>query len=867
MTNEIRIKYSINTDDIVKAQVAFDKLTQEEQDALNKLKKFNEELDDTGDAKSFASLTAQAEKLKAAISKLSPETEAFKTKSAEFKKITAELQRLERSAIGAGKKIGGLGDESMKAGGGLQGLLGKLGPLGPAVAGAFSIGAIVSFGQAALDVTGRFQSLEAVLKNTLGSDSAAQGALVRIKEIAATTPFSVEELTQSFVKLANQGFRPTNQQIIALGDLASSTGKSFDMLAEALIDAQVGEFERLKEFGIRASKQGDEVKFTFKGVETTVRNTSAAIQDYVVSLGGVEGVVGAMNAQSETMEGSISNLGDAWDGFLLAIGDSLGPIYQKAIKVTAAFLNQLKELFQSDESKLKERQGKSYNTYTEQYTKMSDEALKNVEQNSFNRLKIVEKETAKLEVNLNKQKAAYAIALSRGQDEKGSGFAFREKQALEAAEKAFKVSRKLQTDYIAMNQAAIDSLIARADARKKADEENTKTKTKAEDPLKKVKEQYQAELKAAEMSRDLEKLQAELDGKGKADMLAIEAFHQENLLAIKEKYVKKGIDLTEDDIEKQKLLFRKAVKDAEDQDKKDTQDKLDAKKKADDQKLKEEQKALDELKKLREKAANSEAEWEIKLREKAEKEKQDKIQATFELTENLLNGFSNLYQTSISNEIAAMNKRYDAEIQLAGGNEQKIQEINNRRTEAEKELKQKAFKAEQAAAVAKVIFETASIVAKWASNPVTAGLAALTLANQAAQIGFIMAQPVPEFAEGTKGKAFEGGRAMVGERGIEKVITASGKVYFTPPTATLVDLPKGSQVIPNHALSRDELFYASRMSGGSQLSNPMYGKIDELGHILKNLPITQLNMDERGFEKYIRTEKRTTKILNNRFRS
>ena len=31
---------------------------------------------------------------------------------------------------------------------------------------------------------------------------------------------------------------------------------------------------------------------------------------------------------------------------------------------------------------------------------------------------------------------------------------------------------------------------------------------------------------------------------------------------------------------------------------------------------------------------------------------------------------------------------------------------------------------------------------------------------------------------------------MVGEKGVEKVVTKSGKVYFTPPTATLVDLPK-----------------------------------------------------------------------------
>ena len=70
-----------------------------------------------------------------------------------------------------------------------------------------------------------------------------------------------------------------------LGDLASSTGKDFDQLAEAIIDAQTGEFERLKEFGIRASKQGDEVKFTFKEVETQVDFTADSIRDYVLSLG------------------------------------------------------------------------------------------------------------------------------------------------------------------------------------------------------------------------------------------------------------------------------------------------------------------------------------------------------------------------------------------------------------------------------------------------------------------------------------------------------------------------------------------------------------------------------------------------------
>lgn len=101
-------------------------------------------------------------------------------------------------------------------------------------------------------------------------------------------------LTGVFVKLANAGFRPTGQQMTKLGDLASSTGKQMDQLAEAIIDAQTGEFERLKEFGIRAKDAGDSVIFTYKGVQTTVEKTSGSIRDYIVSLGDAEGVSGSM---------------------------------------------------------------------------------------------------------------------------------------------------------------------------------------------------------------------------------------------------------------------------------------------------------------------------------------------------------------------------------------------------------------------------------------------------------------------------------------------------------------------------------------------------------------------------------------------
>jgi hypothetical protein len=828
-SNDIKIRYVIDTTELSKAQQGFDKITAEEQDAIKELKKFN-----------------------------------------------SELNKTSSNASGAGNKMSGA---FKQAGGGIDGFMKNLGPVGPAIAGAFSIGAIVAFGKATLDVAGRFEKLGAILKNTLGSGSAAQGAMIRIQEIAATTPFSVEELTQSFVKLANQGFKPTNQQIIALGDLAASTGKSFDMLAEALIDAQVGEFERLKEFGIRASKAGDQVTFTFKGQQTVIQNTSAEIQKYLVSLGSIEGVAGSMAAISATTEGAVSNLGDAWDGFLASIGNNLAPVFQKTLKITAEFLTDLKNLFQTEDGKIAENRGKSYNKYYEGFQKNSLQAVKNAEENSYRHLQI---ETAKLKELEKKNGETYAAindaAMLAGNQ---AGMLKSKRDDTQIQAEVTKQKQKV-ANLTALNQAAHDSAMdkieaektAEADRIKKGQENAAKNKKASEEALKRTKEQYQAQLKLAKMEQEQQTLILELQGAGKEAALAQEVIYQQKVAKIKEDFQKRGIGISEQEVAIAKLTAEKSVQEYEKAyaklflKPKDAVEKFqkDITKIEEDEEKKRYDNRLSQMKQWQ-KAYEYGLEEEKKAREKAEADKQAKIDATFQLTGTLLSGFSSLYQTNINNEIAAMNKRYDNEVAMAAGNEQKIQEINNRRAEQEKELKQKAFKAEQAAAVARVVFETASIVAKWASNPVTLPLAAITLANQVAQIGFILAQPVPEFAEGTKGKAFEGGRAMVGERGVEKVVTASGKVYFTPPTATLVDLPKGSQVIPNHALSKQELFYASRYNGGSQASNPMYGKLDELGSILKGLPITQLNMDEKGFEKYIRTERRTTKILNNRFRS
>jgi hypothetical protein len=272
----------------------------------------------------------------------------------ELENLTEEEKRVKKEFDNAKKAADNFGKEAAEAGkkankgakdakNGIVDLNKQLDNLKSYIIGAFSIGAITSFTKSIIQTRGEFERYEAVLKNTLGSSNAAELAMQQIQEIAAKTPFSVSELTASYVKLVNQGFKPTSQEIIKLGDVAASQGKSFDQLTEAIIDAQTGEFERLKEFGIRASKEGNKVTFSFKEQKTQVDFTNESIRNYILSLGDLEGVSGGMAAISETLNGKISNLGDSWDRLLNNLGKANSGVIKGAFDALGNAINSLAE--------------------------------------------------------------------------------------------------------------------------------------------------------------------------------------------------------------------------------------------------------------------------------------------------------------------------------------------------------------------------------------------------------------------------------------------------------------------------------------------------------------------------------------------
>jgi len=235
------------------------------------------------------------------------------------------LKEVEKKSVAFGKNLDQNTQQTDKLGSAMS-------STGALILGAFSVGALVAFGKEVLNITGEFQKLESVLTNTLGSRGAAKLALADIKEFAATTPYSVLESSQAFLKLANNGIRPTMTEMRAFADVAANAGKSIDMFAEATNDATRGEFERLKEFFISGKTLADRYVFTFKEQTYETEKNATAVKNLLVQLGQLNGVAGATDAISKTLTGQVSAMGDAWDAFVLSIGTKSDGAFSTAIK-------------------------------------------------------------------------------------------------------------------------------------------------------------------------------------------------------------------------------------------------------------------------------------------------------------------------------------------------------------------------------------------------------------------------------------------------------------------------------------------------------------------------------------------------------
>ena len=172
-----------------------------------------------------------------------------------------------------------------------------------------------------VSINKEFESLSGSLKTVTGSAEKARAAFTLIEDFATSTPYQLEEIVDSFIRLKAMGLEPSMETLTSYGNTASAFGKNILEFVSAVTSATVGEFERLKTFGIKAKVEGERVKFIFQGVTTEVGKNAVEIENYLRSIGTIN-FAGAMKEQMDTMGGVMSNIEDAFGKLARNIGEA-----------------------------------------------------------------------------------------------------------------------------------------------------------------------------------------------------------------------------------------------------------------------------------------------------------------------------------------------------------------------------------------------------------------------------------------------------------------------------------------------------------------------------------------------------------------
>lgn len=176
------------------------------------------------------------------------------------------------------------------------------------------------------------------------SSEKAQKTLDWANTFSAKTPFEIPEVIEATTRLTSYGIEA--EKVLGItGDMASVMGKDLMQAVEAVADAQTGELERLKEFGITkgmiekaANKMGSK-PINKKGQITDEKAFNAALFSLME-----ERFKGGMELQSKTYKGMVSNAAD----FMGTLGRKLGkPLFEKTKEGLAKFLVFLEKLDQS----------------------------------------------------------------------------------------------------------------------------------------------------------------------------------------------------------------------------------------------------------------------------------------------------------------------------------------------------------------------------------------------------------------------------------------------------------------------------------------------------------------------------------------
>lgn len=246
-------------------------------------------------------------------------------------KASGAFDKIERSLGPINKKVGKLDNQFDKVDKSIKRSSGSFSKFKGLLAGAITVGGLTAFTKSVVEASSRAEDLKTTLETVTGSAQAGDEAFKFINDFATRTPFDIETLTETFIKLQAAGITPTEELLTTFGDMASVTTDrvgSLNAITDLFARTTAGglgleDLNRLADRGIPVFKIFEE-KLGLTRLEVSefgkTAEGAAKLKDALLE-GLNEDFGGGMEKASQNLSVSLSNMGIAANNALIAVGE------------------------------------------------------------------------------------------------------------------------------------------------------------------------------------------------------------------------------------------------------------------------------------------------------------------------------------------------------------------------------------------------------------------------------------------------------------------------------------------------------------------------------------------------------------------
>lgn len=159
----------------------------------------------------------------------------------------------------------------------------------------------------------QMENYQTILTGVLGDQQKAMETIAWATKLAEDTPFELPDIIEATVRLQAYGLEATKVLGIT-ADMAGRMGKPLKQAFEAVADAQTGELERLKEFGITKNAIAENAKL----LGVSVMDNKGSITDQL----GFNAVL--FDLMEKKFKGGAAELAKTYDGMMSNAKDFIG---------------------------------------------------------------------------------------------------------------------------------------------------------------------------------------------------------------------------------------------------------------------------------------------------------------------------------------------------------------------------------------------------------------------------------------------------------------------------------------------------------------------------------------------------------------